>query len=801
MKNNNRKRISKTTVMKQYGFTEKMITDYLPAPELATNPHYRSAPKMKLWYEDDVIRIAQEPEVKTKLDALNARRNSTGMKQAAATRHDTNVIKNAVSKGMNPMAHRKTKTSVNRERNHNRKQIERMCEQPYPDWYPKARNMHRKFILHVGATNSGKTHDALEALKTAKSGVYLSPLRLLALEVGDDLRDAGIACNVITGEEQDLQTNATHTACTIEMMEPESKYDVAVIDEAQMIADENRGGSWTNAIIGVAAYEIHVCMAPEALNIVKTLIESCGDECTVVKHERKTELIPMTSPIHATASDIQTGDALIAFSRRGVLSTAAKLESQGVKTSMIYGALPWKVRKEEARKFREHETKVVVSTDAIGMGLNLPIRRVIFTADSKYDGKEMRPLYADEIKQIAGRAGRYGIYPKGYVTGTDGYIANHVRDGIIAGFNTIGKAMIGIPRELMMNEDIELTDIIRAWNETDITKLFGGLNDCPFIRENTDNMLSAAAWLEHADVNQVLSRDDMISLITVQFDFTRDEQFELWSSLCRDYMHDGKLMRSCEPDAPNMNAKLDYYENYCHELAIMFSFAQHIGIMDSSLNALFASYRNRVERRMITLMNGSKQNLAPMIQRHFNYYDDWDDFSYDRTMRDIRKDNFEKFKNTDEFNEIMKASSSVSGKPVDDIIESFKTRFINEGISYAIEKMPGTIRMGNYVVIKNTIYNTNDKGFSRMNSIFHGSTLLNGEIIMVADGNHYKIIKKMIESNGGVVIPFDMNRADEANQIIIAKAKHKKALSKQNKKKTINYLSFISMLNKQLSSN
>lgn len=45
MKNNNKKRISKTIVMKQYGFTEKMIADYLPAPELATNPHYRSAPK------------------------------------------------------------------------------------------------------------------------------------------------------------------------------------------------------------------------------------------------------------------------------------------------------------------------------------------------------------------------------------------------------------------------------------------------------------------------------------------------------------------------------------------------------------------------------------------------------------------------------------------------------------------------------------------------------------------------------------------------------------------------------------
>ena len=56
---------------------------------------------------------------------------------------------------------------------------------------------------------------------------------------------------------------------------------------------------------------------------------------------------------------------------------------------------------------------VVVATDAIGMGMNLPIRRIVFLEDSKFDGKEERPLYDHEIKQIAGRAGRFGIYNEG----------------------------------------------------------------------------------------------------------------------------------------------------------------------------------------------------------------------------------------------------------------------------------------------------------------------------------------------------------------------------------------------------
>ena len=49
--------------------------------------------------------------------------------------------------------------------------------------------MKRHFILHIGPTNSGKTFCALERLKTAQNGVYLGPLRLLALEVYEKMKE------------------------------------------------------------------------------------------------------------------------------------------------------------------------------------------------------------------------------------------------------------------------------------------------------------------------------------------------------------------------------------------------------------------------------------------------------------------------------------------------------------------------------------------------------------------------------------------------------------------------------------
>lgn len=101
------------------------------------------------------------------------------------------------------------------------------------------------------------------------------------------------------------------------------------------------------------------------------------------------------------------------FSRASAHACAAELQRSGVKTSIIYGALPYDVRQNEARRFREGETDVVVATDAIGMGLNLPIRRVVFLETEKFDGISKRPLSPSEYQQIAGRAGRYGQFEEG----------------------------------------------------------------------------------------------------------------------------------------------------------------------------------------------------------------------------------------------------------------------------------------------------------------------------------------------------------------------------------------------------
>lgn len=97
------------------------------------------------------------------------------------------------------------------------------------EWYPEARKMIRRIHYHMGPTNSGKTRSALEKLKTAKNGIYCAPLRLLSWEVAEKLKKAGVVCNLLTGQEKSTLDEATHLACTVEMCDLQSIYEVAVI--------------------------------------------------------------------------------------------------------------------------------------------------------------------------------------------------------------------------------------------------------------------------------------------------------------------------------------------------------------------------------------------------------------------------------------------------------------------------------------------------------------------------------------------------------------------------------------------
>lgn len=162
------------------------------------------------------------------------------------------------------------------------------------EWYAPARLMKRKIIYHGGPTNSGKTYHALKRLKEADpskgGGLYCGPLRLLALEVYDSLNRQGIYCNLITGQEKRILPFNTHTSCTVEVTSVNTEYDVAVIDEIQMIADKSRGHAWTRALLGLCAREIHVCGGVEAADIVRQLAANTGDSFELKTYARLSEL-------------------------------------------------------------------------------------------------------------------------------------------------------------------------------------------------------------------------------------------------------------------------------------------------------------------------------------------------------------------------------------------------------------------------------------------------------------------------------------------------------------------------------
>ncbi|QEO16967.1 helicase-related protein [Acetobacter vaccinii] len=283
----------------------------------------------------------------------------------------------------------------------------------YAAHFRTARALNRRITLVTGPTNSGKSYTALNALAQAESGLALAPLRLLAHEFREALAARGVEASLATGEERILVPGSRHLAATVEMCPFYNPVDVAIIDEAQMLFDTDRGAAWTAAIMGVPARHLYVLGAPDCIPMVRRIAELCGDPLDEISLERK-------SPLHAASqsvrlTELSQGDALIAFSRREVLDLRAALMQHGRRVAVVYGALSPEVRRAEAQRFNSGQADILVATDAIGMGLNLSIKRVVFASLRKYDGRETRDLSVQEVKQIGGRAGRFGKHEAGVV--------------------------------------------------------------------------------------------------------------------------------------------------------------------------------------------------------------------------------------------------------------------------------------------------------------------------------------------------------------------------------------------------
>ena len=367
----------------------------------------------------------------------------------------------------------------------------------FKNLFPLAREMRRKLTLYIGPTNSGKTYQAMQTLQKADTGYYLAPLRLLALEGYETLKENEIHASLITGEEQILDEDATHISSTIEMLNFEVDVDVCVIDEVQMIDDRDRGWAWANAIIGAPAKEIIMTGSPNSKEAVIALAEYLGEKLEVIEFERMNPLTLLQEPTNP--EDVREETAIIAFSRKDVLRLKQNF-SRFFSVSVVYGNLSPEVRREEARRFREKETQILIATDAIAMGMNLPIKTILFSKAEKFDGINQRHLYPSEIHQISGRAGRFGLNEEGFV----GALSKDVLNIIKKNFYKEAKK-ITIPFKVMANlEHIKLVgNILEEKSLREILKFFVENMEFngPFHASNLDDMLEAATIVDNYDLD------------------------------------------------------------------------------------------------------------------------------------------------------------------------------------------------------------------------------------------------------------------------------------------------------------
>ena len=549
-KTNKDSTLTQNQIVRKYGLTKNQIQRYLPRPQVKrVRGRGGSYWTVGVWPVDQVEKALQGPELSHVLEEREAARRE--QHQIAAVRT--------------------------------------LFEEYSPDSYiERARQLKRTFVLHVGPTNSGKTHDAIEDLKRNLPGTYLGPLRLLALEMFDRINAAGIPCSMLTGEESIPVENAQIVSSTIELCDYRTHFQTAVIDEAQLIADPSRGASWLKAICLVDAEVVHICMAPEAQHYIEELITRFSDQYSVVYHQR---LAPLRyGGICHGYRNLRPDDALICFSRKSVLSTAALLEKNGFRASVIYGALPPEARRNEVRKYTSGETNIVVATDAIGLGISLPIKRVIFAETEKYDGREFRPVTTAEVNQIGGRAGRYGLNEFGEVL----VLGNKtvIQEKLGKRVPNVRAACIAFPREVL-ETDYPLDLLLRVWQQMERHK--------EFLREDMQDARILLKCLKgfHSAENQ---RELIFDLITCPVDTRTEELVNYWAECAKAILRKKRVPLPWFGTESLLDCELQYKAYDIHHQLL-----RRIGVPDDC-----TAERSAICDRIAELM---KENKSQYIRR------------------------------------------------------------------------------------------------------------------------------------------------------------------------------------------
>lgn len=261
---------------------------------------------------------------------------------------------------------------------------------------------HRVWAV-LGPTNTGKTHLAIERMLAHPSGVIGLPLRLLAREVYDRVvaaRGAGAAA-LVTGEERIWPSSARYVVATVEAMPMASSASFLAIDEIQLAADPDRGHIFTDRLLRARGQAETMFLGSDTM---RPLMRAMVPGLEVERRERFSKLSYAGA---RKITKLPRRSAIVAFSAEEVYAIAELIRRHRGGAAVVMGALSPRTRNAQVALYQSGEVDFLVATDAIGMGLNMDVEHVAFASLSKFDGRQMRRLRADEIAQIAGRAGRY----------------------------------------------------------------------------------------------------------------------------------------------------------------------------------------------------------------------------------------------------------------------------------------------------------------------------------------------------------------------------------------------------------
>jgi ATP-dependent RNA helicase SUPV3L1/SUV3 len=273
--------------------------------------------------------------------------------------------------------------------------------------YPSADSFFRDrsgvVTLLLGPTNTGKTHYALERMLCYSSGMIGLPLRLLAREVYNRAaeRTGTGAVALITGEEKIKPKSARYFISTVEAMPRNLDLPFVAIDEIQLAADPDRGHIFTERLLNCRGREETLLIGAATMaSLAKNLLSGA-------KLRTRPRLSKLSFAGVTKMTRLPRRSAIIAFSVDDVYAIAEWIRRQNGGAAVVLGALSPRTRNAQVELFQSGDVDYIVATDAIGMGLNLDVDHIAFSADRKFDGWQHRRLTPAEFGQIAGRAGRH----------------------------------------------------------------------------------------------------------------------------------------------------------------------------------------------------------------------------------------------------------------------------------------------------------------------------------------------------------------------------------------------------------